>query len=242
MQRADLSTTAYTYDTLGRLKAVASGGQTRTLTYDSCSNGKGMLCTAAKTGGTATTASFTYTAWGQLAARQDVLNGITDTTAYSYDGMHRLAGISYPSGIDVGYGYVGGQLSTITATVNGTTTTIAQPGGYQAFGPPLYLQYGNGLWRQTNYDTDRRITGISISGNPAGLTQSLTYAFDAADRITDITNAVDANETWDIGYDNLSRVVSVQSPAALGGFGYDAIGNRVSRSSNGVPSATLDHR
>ena len=89
------------------------------------------------------------------------------------------------------------------------------------------MGYGNGLWRQTNYDSDRRVAGISVQGT--GLVQSLTYAFDAADRITDITNAVDADQTWDIGYDSLSRVVSVQSPLTQGGFGYDAIGNRTSR-------------
>lgn len=241
MQRADFSAITYTYDSLGRLKTTASGGQVRTLTYDSCSNGKGMLCTATKTGGVATTASFSYTQWGQLATRQDVLGAATDTTGYSYDGMHRLTNISYPSGVSAGYGYVGGHLSTITATVNGTTSTVANIDGYQAFGPSAYLSYGNGLWRRTNYDTDRRVTGISVSGSGAGLTQSLTYAFDAGDRITDITNAVEPNDTWDIGYDSQSRVVSVQSPMAQGGFGYDAIGNRISRSSNGVQNATLNY-
>ena len=241
MQRADLATTAYTYDALGRLKTMASGGQTRTMTYDSCTNGKGLLCTAAKTGGTATTANFTYTPWGQLATRQDVLGAATDTTGYSYDGMHRLTGISYPSGISAGYGYVGGNLTTITATVGGVTSMVAALGGHQAFGQPVYLGYGNGLWRTTNFDTDRRVTGISVSGNPAGLTQSLTYAFDAADRITDITNAADPNETWDIGYDAMSRVTSVQSPVNQGGFGYDVIGNRVSRSTSGVQNATLNY-
>ena len=242
MQRADLSTTAYTYDTLGRLKTVSSGGQIRTLTYDSCTNGKGMLCTAAKTGGTATTANFTYNPWGQLATRQDVLSGNTDTTAYSYDGMHRLTGISYPSGISAGYGYVGGHLTTITATVSGSTTTVAQLGGYQAFGPAVYMGYGNGLWRNMNYDADRRLTGISVNGNGAGLTQSLTYAFDTADRITDITNGVDAANTWDFTYDNMSRVIGAQNAGnPVGNFGYDLIGNRVSRGTGGVQNTTLNY-
>lgn len=242
VQRADLSITTYSYDTLGRLGTTVSGGQSRTLSYDSCTNGKGMLCSAAKAGGTATTANFTYTPWGQLATRQDVLSGNTDITAFSYDGMHRLTGISYPSGVSAGYGYVGGHLTSITATVNGTTTTVAQPSGYQAFGPPIYMAYGNGLWKQTNYDADRRITGISVSGNPAGLTQSLTYAFDYADRITDITNGVDAANSWDFTYDNMSRVTGAQNPGnPVGGFGYDAIGNRISRSTGGVQNTTLNY-
>ena len=241
MQRADLGTTAYTYDPLGRLKTAASGGQTRTLTYDSCSNGKGLLCAAAKTGGAATTANLTYTPWGQLATRQDVLGGTTDTTAYSYDGLHRLAGISYPSGISVGYGYANGGLSTITATVNGATTTVATMHDHRAFGPTTRMGYGNGLSRGMNFDSSNRLTGISVSGG-SGLTQSLTYAFDSADRITDITNGVDAAQTWDYTYDNMSRVTSGANPgSAVGGFGYDAIGNRTSRSSNGVQTATLSY-
>jgi YD repeat-containing protein len=60
----------------------------------------------------------------------------TDTTAYSYDGLGRLTGIAYPSGIGVGYGYnAASQLLAITATVNGVTTTVAAPSGYQLFGP-----------------------------------------------------------------------------------------------------------
>ena len=132
-QRADGSTLAYTYDALGRLKTQAGGGQTRTLTYDSCGNGKGQLCSAAKTGGTATTANFSYTAWGQLATRQDVLGAATDTTSYSYDGMGRLAGIGYPSGISAGYSYTQGRLDKITATVNGATSTVASFDGYRVF-------------------------------------------------------------------------------------------------------------
>lgn len=242
MQRADLTTTAYTYDALGRTKTVTSGGQTRTMTYDTCTNGKGLLCQASRSGGAATTASFTYNPWGQVAIRQDILSGNTDTTAYSYDGMHRLSGISYPSGISVGYGYLGGHLTTITATVSGTTTTVAQLSGYQAFGPAVYMGYGNGLWRTLNYDTDRRLTGISVAGNGTGLTQSLTYAFDSADRITDITNAVDAANTWDFTYDNMSRVIGAQAAGnPLANFGYDLIGNRTSRGTDGVQNVALNY-
>ncbi|MCR6494853.1 hypothetical protein LJB71_00375 [Thermomonas sp. S9] len=128
-QKADLTVIAYGYDGLGRLVSQSAGGQTRTLTYDACTNGKGLLCVAAKTGGTATAASFAYTPWGQLATRQDTLDGTTDTTRYGYDGMGRLARLEYPSGITVGYGYADGHLATVTAMVNGSTTTVATLGG-----------------------------------------------------------------------------------------------------------------
>ena len=65
--------------------------------HDTCTGGKGLLCTAVKTGGTATTASFTYTPWGQIATRKDKTGTVTDTTSYAYDGMGRLTTIGYPS-------------------------------------------------------------------------------------------------------------------------------------------------
>ena len=65
--------------------------------HDTCTGGKGLLCTAVKTGSTATTASFTYTPWGQIATRKDKTGTVTDTTSYAYDGMGRLTTIGYPS-------------------------------------------------------------------------------------------------------------------------------------------------
>ena len=238
LQRADLSTTAYTYDALGRMKTTASGGQTRTMTYDGCTNGLGMLCSAAKTGGTSTTANFTYTPWGLVATRQDVLSPNTDTTAYSYDGMFRLTGINYPSGVSAGYGYTGGHLTTITATVSGTTSTVASISGYQAFGPANYLGYGNGLWRFISYDTDRRMVGLSTNAQ-GGPIQSLTYGYDNADRVTTITNGVDSSLTQNYGYDGLSRLTS----AALAGgntssFSYDAASNRTSAGNTSPANTT----
>jgi len=236
-QKADLSLTSYAYDSLGRLTTQSGGGQTRTLTYDTCTNGKGLLCTAARTGGTATTAKFTYTPWGQLATRRDTLGAATDTTSYAYDGLGRLTGIDYPSGITAGYTYADGHLATITATVNGATTTVATLGGYQAFGPSQSLLYGNGLRRNSNYDTDGRLTGLSTSD--ALPLQSLTYGFDTADRITAITNGVDANLTQQYQYDSLSRLTS----ATLAGgnsatYGFDAVGNRSSAGNTSPANST----
>lgn len=213
--------------------------QTRTLTYDSCTGGKGLLCQATTSGGTATTAKFTYTPWGQVATRQDVLGSTTDTTAYSYDNMLRLAGIAYPSGISVGYGYnATNELTAITATVNGTTTTVAAPSGYQVSGPSTYLAYGNGLWRQVGFDTNRYITGISTKNGTTPI-QSLTYSYDAEHNITAITNGVDASQTQQYQYDELSRLTRA---ALTGGnvatFGYDATGNRKTAANTSPANST----
>ncbi|MFT4179428.1 MAG: RHS repeat-associated core domain-containing protein [Thermomonas sp.] len=237
-QRADLSTLTYSYDTLGRLVAVTGGGQSRAYSYDWCTNGKGMLCGLDGSAGVWT--HFAYTPEGQVSIRHDSNAGMSydDWTAYSYDGMGRLSGIGYPSGISVGYGYAAGNLTAITATVNGSTQTIAHIDSYQYLGPPAYMGYGNGLWRTTNYDIDRRVTGISTKHGSTPI-QSLTYGFDVADRITAITNGVDANQTQQYQYDALSRLTRAELAGGnIATYGHDAVGNRTSMGNTSPASTT----
>ena len=121
--------------------------------------------------------------------------------------------------------------------MNGTTTTVASFVGYQAFGPAAPLPYGNGLRNNTNYDTDGRVTGIRTS-NTAPL-QSLTYGFDAADRITAITNGVDASLTQQYQYDALARLTRAELAGGnIATYGYDAVGNRTSQGNTNPASST----
>lgn len=229
MTRADGSTLSYTYDTLGRLVTAGNSSKTRTYTYDACTSGKGRLCTLATTGGGANDASsFTYTAAGQLASRNDSIYGSAFTTSYGYDGLGRVTSIGYPSGATIGYNYAEGQVSAVTATFNGSTHTVVSPQNYLTFGPATWIQYGNGLWRQNNYDSDRRLTGISTNADTGGPLQSLTYGFNANDEITTITNGVSSALTQNYGYDVLSRLTSVTATGANQAFTYDQVGNRTS--------------
>jgi len=141
----------------------------------------------------------------------------------------------------VGYGYnAASQLLAITATVNGVTTTVAEPSGYQLFGPAQTLDYGNGLWRQTNYDGYRHVAGLSTKNGTTPI-QSLTYGFDANGRIAAMTNGIDAGQTQQYQYDGLSRLTR----AALAGgniatYGYDAVGNR-SNAGNTSPANSTSY-
>jgi YD repeat-containing protein len=64
----------------------------------------------------------------------------------------------------------------------------------------------NGLVNTLSYDTDGRLTGISVPGK-----QSLGFTYDNADRIIQIANGIDGSLTQDFGYDAMSRLVSVYS-------------------------------
>lgn len=211
MTRNDGTSLRYEYDQLSRLTRTTNDVESREIRYTGCAhgdgNGKGILpCGVSASNGSWT--QFTYTDEGWLSARRDSVNGSNDLTGYSYDGMGRITGVSYPSGVNVGYGYTSGRLRAITATIAGTTYNVATGVKYQPFGPAKEWLYGNGLTRRYNYDLDGRVTGIS-AGDANGVAQSLTYQLNADDLITKITNGIDASRTQTYTYDALSRLVNI---------------------------------
>ena len=211
MTRNDGVSLSYLYDGLGRMTYAGSGSEWRKWRYDDCSHGynagdgsgKGRLCAIETSTGLWT--QFSYTPEGNLAKRRDSIGGSDDWTAYAYDNQGRITGISYPSGVTVGYGYTAGRMSAVTATIGGVTTNVATGIKYRPFGPVEEWQYGNGLTRRYNYDLDGRITGIS-AGDATSVSQSLTYQLNAGNEITKITNGIDASRTQAYSYDALSRL------------------------------------
>lgn len=229
--RADGSWLQYAYDDLGRVTwAGIPGGEGRSFGYDWCTSGKGKLCNVSSNN---TWTHFGYTPEGMLAVRRDSVNGSDDWTWYSYDAMSRLTGISYPSGVSVGYGYSSGKLNAITATVGGVTHTVASGFKYQPFGSEVEWTYGNGLIQHYNYDLDGRTTGIS-AGTGSSVSQSLTYQLNSLDQVAKITNGIDVGLTQEYGYDPLGRLTSNALLNFTATLAYDAVGNRTSRVDNGV--------
>lgn len=243
MTRVDATQTTYGYDGLSRLTTVAAEGQTQTFTYDTCTYGKGQLCKVTDPTGNV---SYNYTPQGQRANQSSVMPGGGGAYyAYGYDGMGRVTGISYPGGVGIGYGYVGGKLTTMTATVAGVTSTIVSNIDTQPFGPVTDFSYGNGLTRGYNHDLDGRLTGVSTN-NAATVLQSLTYAYNANDAITKITNGVNSALTQTYGYDELTRLTAVTATNANQALAYDPVGNRSSHTWAGLTdsytSATNSNR
>lgn len=228
MTRADAKVTTYGYDGLGRLTSLTTDSGTQTLTYDSCTSGKGRLCKVTDPTGNVT---YTYTPQGQVATQVSAMPASgASTYAYSYDGMGRLAGISYPGGIGVGYGYVAGRLTTVTTTIAGVSKTVASNINYQPFGPATGWTYGNGLLRGYNYDLDGRRFGLSVR-NGANVMQSLTLGYDDRDMVTAITNAVTPSVSQTYQYDDLGRLIHEERDAnRYNDYTYDANGNRTSSS------------
>ncbi len=186
MTRHDAKVTTYGYDGLGRLTSSTTVGGTQSFTYDNCTNGRGQLCKVTDPTGSV---AYTYTQQGQLWTQTTAFpsNG-SSTQTYTYDGMGRPTGVTHNSASTaIAYTYAYGRLSSVKATLAGTTRTVASGFAYQPFGPATGWTYGNGLTRGYNYDLDGRLRGISVK-NGSTVLQSLTYGYTANDVIATIVS------------------------------------------------------
>ncbi|WP_407354672.1 RHS repeat-associated core domain-containing protein [Luteimonas sp. R10] len=231
MTRADGTVTTYGYDGLGRVTSLQAGGQTQSFAYDTCSNGKGRLCQVVDPYGQI---DYTYTPEGLPATQQQKIGSAGFDQSYAYDNMGRLTGISYPNNVAVGYGYRYGRVRAVTATVNGTTHTIANNVDYRPFGPMAGLSYGNGLAHTRTYDIDGRVTGIYTKNGSTNV-QSLDYLYDMNDRITRMTVGTNGNLTQGYTYDPLGRLLGSDGgySHAKQSFTWDANGNRLEQIRDG---------
>jgi RHS repeat-associated protein len=220
MTRADGVQTTYGYDGLNRSVSVSAGGLTHSISYDTCTNGMGRLCSDSDATGTT---SYTYTPEGWVAGRGFSISGTTYALGYGYDAEGHVASVNYPDNNQANYTYTNGVVSSVSlkvggAVVNGATAITYRPmnAGMAAW------TSSNGLSNAMSYDTDGRLTGISAPG-----VQSLGFIYDNANRITQIGNGIDGNLTQYFGYDAMSRLLSVYSVDDNESFQYDANGNRI---------------
>lgn len=134
------------------------------------------------------------------------------------------------------YAYTRGVVSGVTLTVGGNAVIGASAIGYRP-GDLAMASWtsSNGLATTLGYDTDMRLTAISVPG-----VQSLGFTYDAANRITRIANGIDGSLTQNFGYDAQSRLTSVFGDAANESYSYDANGNRLTQVVNGA-SDTLSY-
>ena len=230
MTRADGSLLNYQYDGLGRVTYIGNANERRGYSYDWCGNGKGMLCgfETANTSQVLTTTHFGYSPEGLPTVRRDLdyALGSDDWTGYSYDGVGRIAGINYPSGVAIGYGYNQGKLTTVQATFGGVTRNVMTGMKYHAMGPAANWAYGNGLAGDLMRDLDGR---MSTRGTMNGTTpiQRLNYSFNTNNQITGIASYPDATKNRTYGYDALSRLTLQQyGGGGQSNYGFDANSNK----------------
>lgn len=161
------------------------------------------------------TTDYKYNALGQLIEVKEVRGALTFTTAYEYDLAGVLKKITLPSGRQVTYTLNGnGQVTNVSAPVNGTATTLASSIAYLPYGPMTGLTYGNSKTLSATYDQDYRPTNRTVSG-------VFNHAYD-----TDNDGNITQKGVRTYTYDVLERL-NAEAGGTATSFTYDPIGNRL---------------
>ncbi|MBK9584833.1 MAG: RHS repeat protein [Alphaproteobacteria bacterium] len=214
--------TNYTYDAINRLVTVAYPSDTSlnvTLTYDdnpatpgNCGTSVGRLCRVVEASGTT---DYKYNDLGQLIEVKEVRGALTFTTAYEYDLAGVLTKITLPSGREIDYALnSNAQVSSISADVNGSATTLASSIAYLPYGPLSGLTYGNSKTLSAAYDQDYRPTNRTVSG-------VFNHTYD-----TDNDGNITQKGARTYTYDDLNRM-DTEAGGTAASFTYDPIGNRL---------------
>ncbi len=220
--KANGQVTTYAWDALSRPKSRTASGVAETIFYDEGTNGKGHLTRVTDASGSTT---FAYNADGQLASQTAVISGVSYATGYNYDTAGRLIGMSYPTGLSLSIGYdASGRLATVSSNHAGGWTTIANNFLYQPATDALYAwRFGNGLPRMVTMDHDGRIQQLQ---SPS--VHNVSYGFDAASNLQQLTDNVYGDQTSSFGYDSNQRLSAVAKSGDNQSLGVDVADNRTS--------------
>jgi len=217
----------FTYDALNRVTRIDYPDETVTYTFDACANGIGRLC--AITDRTGTTA-WSYDVKGRVVAKVQTVGTLAQTVQYGYNAAGQLASISTPGGQIVEYGHANGL--PVSVRVNGTT--VLDQVLYEPFGPNGGWRWGNSTAGSPNFhvrlfDRDFRATSVeSDLPATAGVQRFASeFTWDAASRITAITDLANATLSASYGYDALDRLTGATQGAGSRGYTYDGVGNRL---------------
>jgi RHS repeat-associated protein len=256
----------YTYDALNRVATVVDDLGTTTLTYDAASNLTGRNVSGQTTSYTydaarrltfvnypSGTADVTYT-YNAVHNRTEMADG-TGTTTYAYDALNRVTSvtfpgpktvsytydnpgnrsrITYPDSKYVDYGYdAANNLTSVTDWLSKVTTYTYNNAGMLT---TTTLPASTGVTSTRGYDNADRLTSI-VNAQGQTTLSSFTYTLNPAGNRTQM---VDQAGTNSYTYDPLHRLKSVTYPdPATDNYGYDAVGNRLTKNVNTVSSHGL---
>jgi len=237
----DTGTTQYTYDPAGNLLSETDAkGITKTFTYDALSrvltvsypdasqdvsytydeNGHlGQLTTVRDSSGTTV---YSYDEQGRLITEERTQGDQLFTIGYGYNDNSELTSITYPSGRVITYQRSEiGQVTAVTATVDGTTSTLTEGLTYLPYGPLTGMTLGNGLNVANSYNQLYRLTSST-----AGAVYNREYSYYVNGTVQAITDHIDPSASQSFTYDNLDRLTAAQGKYGAYAWSYDNIGNR----------------
>jgi len=212
------------YDTLDRninRTYPADSSQDVWKTYDQSGGqygfGIGRLTTVSDAAGCCY--ALGYDERGNVNFTQRTIGSSYSTTYPVYDAAGRLSGMTYPSGIFVGYARDAmGRINQAFVVPAGASSgqTVAWMGNVP-FGPMNYITYGNGVTGPYQLDPDYSIYNMQQTTSGGTTLQNLTYALDNNNNVSSITDSVNAANSQTLGYDIIDRLTSAIS--GTGGYG-----------------------
>ncbi len=224
--------TNYAYDALNRVKTIKYPVSTENISfyYDATSStnkGVGRLTKVSNN----VALNFYYDYLGNINQLATSISGVTKYVKYSYSLAGDVTLITYPSGRTVNYYYdTQGRINKITTKLGSAATqTLLDTVSYLPFGPANSYVYGNGLSHTHTYDQDYRLSAIQVGG-----VLSRSYGYDPTNNILTITNALSSANNQTYSYDALNRLITASGGYGNLGYSYDAVGNRLSETRNGV--------
>ncbi len=227
-------TATYSYDALNRLTAIDYPGAEEDVAYHydgtnystSLENGIGRQTGIEDQSGATT---FSYDARGNLITDERVIGGQTYATRYQYDQADNLVGITYPSGRQLNF--TRDAVGQVTA-LEGADGGIASSVSYLPFGPVTGLTLGNGIEISRSYDLDYRLTALAD-----GTLRDKRYSYDPRNQITEIEDVLNTGKTQTFAYDASGRLTEAQGSYGQITYNYDAVGNRITRTIDGLTDA-----
>jgi RHS repeat-associated protein len=168
---------------------------------------------------------YGYDELGRTTSQRWDFGGVTYKTAWDYDDAGCLETLTYPTGtVATMECDAQGRPVKVDRVAAGTTESIAQDVVYHAMGRVESMKFGNGLAVATGV-VNGRVASIRTPG-----VMDLSFAYDGADNITKITDAVlPANTLSTITYDKLDRISDVTTTMGIARYRYDDLGNRTER-------------
>ncbi len=141
--------------------------------------------------------SYTYDTRGNRTSVIDPINGAAHPTAFTYDAMSRLTGITYPDGTSAGFAYDTRGRRISATDPNGKTTTYA----YDDADRLVSVTDAAGNLTQYGYDTEGNLVSITDANN-----HTTYFAYDTMGRVIQTTFPSTLTETY--GYDQLYNLTS----------------------------------
>ncbi len=207
-------TTTKTYDELNRITAVNYPTDTDiSYTYD----GNSKVGTLTSVTDAAGTLSFTYDNRLRKTQEQRVTDGITWTTAYTYDALDRVKTTTKPDSEVVTNTFnAQGEIASASGVLNNID--------YNALNKITSKSFPNTLTQNYTYNTD----DFRLNRIQTGSVQDSSYTYDNVGNVSTLTNNL-TSKTQYFGYDPLDRLTQASESAGFNfTYGYDSIGNMTS--------------